>query len=108
MPKKRVLYQKKKGGPALRVALWLLGVILLAALVYGLTLADYVFPGESARLVTQWTGMDALAFPEHPIWGRLVSLMAGLSFTASTALRINLVSFVSGLLATGLICWLTA
>ena len=65
-------------------------LVLLAALVYGLTLADYVFPGESARLVTQWTGMDALAFPEHPIWGRLVSLMAGLSFTASTALRIIL------------------
>ena len=83
-------------------------LVLLAALVYGLTLADYVFPGESARLVTQWTGMDALEFPEHPIWGRLVSLMAGLSFTASMALRINLISFVSGLLATGLICWLTA
>ena len=83
-------------------------LMLLAAAVYGLTLAGYVFPGESARLMAQWTGTDALAFPEHPVWGWLVSLVSGFGFTASTALKVNFISFFSGVLSAGLICWLIA
>ncbi|MCQ2391965.1 MAG: DUF2723 domain-containing protein, partial [Kiritimatiellae bacterium] len=83
-------------------------LMLLAALVYWLTLADYVFPGESAHLVAEWTGTDALSFPEHAIWGRIVSLVSGMAFSSSTALRINMISLVSGVLCTGLLCWLVA
>ena len=83
-------------------------IMLLAAGVYALTLANYVFPGESARLVAQWTGTDSLSFPEHPIWGRLVSVVAGMTFTSSTALLVNLTSLFSGVISAGLICWLVA
>ena len=41
----------------------------IAAAVYAATLAAYVFPGESARQLVQWTGIDTLAFPDHPVWG---------------------------------------
>ena len=39
----------------------------IAAVVYSLTLATYVIPGDSARLLVQWTGIDTLAFPEFPL-----------------------------------------
>ena len=94
----------------LRRRLWIASgaLMLLVAGVYALTLATYVFPGESAHLVTQWTGTDSLSFPEHPIWGRLVSAVAGMAFTSSTAVLVNLVSLFSGVLSAGLICWLVA
>ena len=83
-------------------------LMLLAAGVYALTVANYVFPGESAHLVAQWTGTDSLDFPEHPVWGRLVSAVSAMAPVSSTALWVNLVSLVSGVLSVGLICWLIA
>ena len=100
----------KKSAPPLfgfRLALCTLGVSLVALVVYGLTLAGYVFPGESAHLFTQWMGFDALAAPKSPIWGALVKWVGGLSFPANVALRINLVSLVCGVLSAGLACALT-
>ncbi len=93
-----------------RRRLWLASgvLMLLAAGIYALTLATYVFPGESAHMVAQWTGTDSLSFPEHPVWGRLVSAVAGMTFTASTALLVNLTSLFSGVISAGLICWLVA
>ena len=93
---------------ARRLGIASLLLMLLAAGVYALTLATYVFPGESAHLVAQWTGTDALSFPEHPIWGRIVSAVAGASFTSATVLRINIISLISGVLSAGLLCWLVA
>ena len=43
-----------------------LSVAGVAAAVYALTLANYVFPGDSARLLVQWSGIDALA--ADPVW----------------------------------------
>ena len=69
--------KKKTARKALAVSLgmrlWLcaLGSSLVALVVYGLTLAGYVFPGESAHLFTQWMGMDALAAPGGPLHGIL-------------------------------------
>ncbi|MGN0848020.1 MAG: protein O-mannosyl-transferase family, partial [Kiritimatiellia bacterium] len=88
--------------------LWLAacGVSLVALVVYALTLAGYVFPGESTHLFTQWMGWDALEAPKNPIWGGVVKFVGGLSFPASVAVRINLVSLVCGVLSAGLICGL--
>ncbi len=85
-------------------------LVLLAAAagIYGLTLADYVFPGESAHYMAQWTGTDALSFPEHPIWGKLVSVVSGMAFSSSAAFRINLISYFAGIVSAGLVCWLLA
>ena len=91
-----------------RLAIATAVIMAIAAGIYGLTLANYVFPGESAHYVAEWTGTDALSFPEHPIWGRLVSLVSGMAFTASTALRINFISYFSGILSAGLMCYLVA
>lgn len=99
---------KKELAPAfgIRLGLCMLGVSLVALVVYSLTLAGYVFPGESARLCTQWMGMDALDAPKGPIWGSVVKAVGGLSFPANVAVRINLVSLVCGVLSAGLVCGL--
>ena len=84
---------------------WALCAAAVATLVYALTFADYIFPGESTHLMAQWNGMDALAFPSHPIWGRFVRFFTGLSFPASMAVRLNLLSLFAGVLSAGLVFW---
>ena len=91
-----------------RLAISSVALMLLAAVVYALTVANYVFPGESAHMIAQWTGTDNLEFPEHPLWGHLVSAVAGMTFTSSTALMVNMISLISGVLSVGLICVLVA
>ncbi len=100
----------KNQSPTLGMRLWLgaLCASLLAVVVYSLTLAGYVFPGESAHLFTQWLGMDALEAPLHPLWGGVVKSVAGMSFPASMAVRINLVSLVCGVLSAGMLFVLVA
>ena len=80
----------------------------IAAVVYALTLATYVFPGESARLLVQWTGIDALAFPDYPLWGFFVKLFGGLGALSSVAVRANALSLVCGVISAYLICRLMA
>ncbi len=89
-----------------RLGLCALGATLVAAVVYALTLAGYVFPGSSTHLFTQWMGMDALELPLHPVWGGLVKAVGGLSFPASVAVRLNLFSLLCGALSAGLVCLL--
>ncbi|HNX36025.1 MAG TPA: tetratricopeptide repeat protein [Kiritimatiellia bacterium] len=67
------------------------GLGLLAAVVYGLTLSHGVYPGESARLMTAYSGIDPLELPLHPIWGTLVSWVSSLP-AFSLPLRLNLFS----------------
>ena len=85
-----------------------LSVAGVAAVVYAITLANYVFPGDSARLLVQWTGIDALAFPEYPLWGWFVKLFGGAGALASVATRANALSLVCGVLSAYLICRLMA
>lgn len=98
----------KSFGEKAGMRLWLcaLGASLVALVVYALTLAGYVFPGESAHLFTQWAGMDALSEPVHPVWGWIVKTVGGASVSASMAVRLNLVSLVCGVLSAGLVCYL--
>jgi len=93
------------GKDGLRAWPWALCAAAVAFLVYVLTFADYIFPGESAHLMAQWNGMDALAFPSHPIWGRFVRFFTGLSFSSFMAVRLNMLSLCSGVLSAGLVFW---
>ena len=81
-----------------------LSVAGVAAAVYALTLANYVFPGDSARLLVQWAGIDVLAFPEFPLWGYFVKLFAGGGDLSSVAFRANALSLVCGVVSAYLIC----
>ena len=81
-----------------------LSVAGVAAVVYALTLANYVFPGDSARLLVQWAGIDVLAFPEYPLWGFFVKLFAGGGDLSSVAFRANALSLVCGVVSAYLIC----
>ena len=85
-----------------------LSVAGVAAAVYALTLANYVFPGDSARLLVQWAGIDVLAFPEFPLWGYFVKLFAGGGDLSSVAFRANALSLVCGVVSAYLICRLMA
>ena len=83
--------------------LWLgaLGASLLALAVYGLTLARYLYPGESATLFTQWMGLDVLSLPIHPVWGWLVKSIGG-----GSAVSLNMLGLVCGVLSAGFLCYL--
>ena len=85
-----------------------LAVAGVAAAVYAATLATYVFPGESARLLVQWAGIDTLEFPEFPLWGYFVKLFGGAGALSSVAVRTNMLSLVCGVLSAYLICRLMA
>ena len=76
----------------------------IAAAVYALTLAGYVFPGDSARHLVQWAGIDVLSFPEYPLWGYFVKLFTGAGDLSSVALRANMLSLVCGAVSAYLIC----
>ncbi|MGN0854381.1 MAG: tetratricopeptide repeat protein [Kiritimatiellia bacterium] len=41
----------------------------LAFLVYWMTRADYVFPGESAHLMAVWRGLDVSVYNDYPLMG---------------------------------------
>jgi len=72
---------------------WLLsaGLGLLAAVAYGLTLSKGVYPGESARLMAVYSGIEPLELPLHPVWGMIVSCLS--TWSAFTLpLRLNLFS----------------
>jgi len=69
------------------------GLGVLAAVVYGLTLSKGVFPGESANLMSVYSGIEPLDLPVHPVWGMIVSWLSSLSFL-SLPLRLNLSSVV--------------
>lgn len=85
-----------------------LAVAAVAAGAYFLTMANYMFPGDSARLLVQWTGIDVLEFPEHPLWGYFVRLFGGVGELSSIAFRTNLLSLVCGVASAYLICRLMA
>lgn len=98
----------RKSCGALGMRLWLgvLGTAFAAAVVYAFTMAGYVFPGESASLFTQWTGMSALSQPFHPLWGALMRALGACGGASTVALRMNLFSLLCGVAAAALVCLL--
>lgn len=73
--------------------LFSVGLGALAAVVYGVTLARGVFPGESARLMAVYAGFTPLELPLHPLWGAVVSWLSELS-VLTLPVRLNLFSAV--------------
>jgi Tfp pilus assembly protein PilF len=49
----------------------------LAAVIYFASLAGYAYPGDSARLMALWRGLDASASPEFPLMALFVRLFGG-------------------------------
>ena len=95
--------EKKPFGNSPGGMLWLaaLGSSLLALLVYGCTLAQYLYPGESAALFTQWMGLESLHLPLHPVWGWIVKSIGG-----GSAVGLNVLGLVCGVLSAGFLCYL--
>lgn len=73
--------------------LFSVGLGVLAAVVYGLTLSKGVYPGESARLMAIYGGFSPLELPSHPLWGAVVTWLSGLS-VLTLPVRLNLFSAV--------------
>ncbi len=78
-----------------------LGAMILALAVYLPTLAGYLFPGESAHLFTQWSGLDVLEKPVNPIWGNIVKMLGG---ALGSVAALNVFSLVCGVVSAGMIC----
>jgi MFS family permease len=73
-----------------------LGITALAAIVYLLTLATGVFPGQSASLMATYTGVEPMVAPIHPVWGAIVGAIGRMGTGgAGAALRLNLFSLVT-------------
>ena len=55
------------------------GLILgfVAAIVYFSMTADYAFPGESARLLASWKGLDSTPIPKFPFMAVMAALLGG-------------------------------
>ena len=58
---------------------WFIASILgfVAAIVYFASTADYAFPGESARLLACWQGLDTTPLPKYPFMAFVASLLGG-------------------------------
>jgi tetratricopeptide (TPR) repeat protein len=80
----------------------MLSLGVLALLVYSITLAKGVFPGESAWLVATYTGLEPLEIPAHPIWGALVKAVGSLN-VFSLPFRLNFISVICTVLSVMLI-----
>jgi len=94
---KAVPSDKRKGD-----AVWSVGLGVLAAAVYGLTLSKGVYPGESARLMAAYSGIEALDLPLHPVWGAIVSWLSTVS-VLTLPFRLNLFSAVCSVVSVVLI-----
>ena len=79
-----------------------LATVGLSALVYLLTFSPGVFPGESASLMSIYSGLEPLVSPAHSIWGAIVGKLAALG-PKGMVFRLNFLSFLTGLLG----IWLT-
>lgn len=79
----------------------MLAVAVLAMLVYGVTLARGVFPGESANLMVRVLDLMPRESPAHPFWTILVRLVSHVPL-GPLPLRLNLLSAVCGAAALAL------
>jgi tetratricopeptide (TPR) repeat protein len=79
----------------------------LAGIVYLLTVAHGVYPGQSASLMAVCTGLEPTVAPMHPIWSAIAGWI-GRVHVLSLPLRLNLFSVLCGAAAVGLLCRQTA
>jgi Flp pilus assembly protein TadD len=84
-----------------------LGFTLLAGAVYALTVCPGAFPGESASLITQFTGLAPQSLPLHPLLGGLAGWLARLPLF-SLPLRLNLLSVLCTAVSAGMIYRMTS
>ena len=56
---------------------WFVAGILafVAAILYGASMADYAFPGESAQLMACWRGLDFTTDPKYPLMSLFARLL---------------------------------
>jgi len=85
-----------------RRAMYALIPAMAAAVTYLLSAAPDVFPGTSASLVAQHTGIDPFAPLSHILWGWTGNLFSLLP-VGTLGFRWNLLSVVSGAVCCGLI-----
>ena len=78
-----------------------------AFLVYYLTLSPGVYPGQSAQLMANCTGVEPAVAPAHPLWTPVMVWLAHADFLA-LPVRMNLFSALCGALAVMLLYRLTA
>lgn len=53
------------------------GLAAVAALLFGLTVADFAYPGESAHLLAVWAGLDVSAGMPYPVFSAFARLFGG-------------------------------
>ena len=58
---------------------WFLASVIgfVAAIVYFASTADYAFPGESAKLLACWKGLDSTPLPSYPFMAAVASWCGG-------------------------------
>lgn len=71
------------------------GLGLLSLVVYLFTLSAGAFPGESSRLIIEFTGIFPKFLPTHPLWGIVVWMVAHIPF-GGIAIKLNLLSAIFG------------
>jgi len=71
---------------------------LAALLVYAVTLSRGAYPGLSASLIVQYTGLFPLTSPFYPLWGSLVRFLSWIPL-GGLAFRLNALSMVCGAVA---------
>ena len=81
-----------------------LGVVVSvgALIVFSITLSPWVFPGQSADLVTQYGGLFPLRTPDLPLWMPLFRFAWTLPFGSAVG-RVNALSVVFGAVGVGLL-----
>ncbi len=72
-----------------------IGVALAAFVAYLVTLSVGAYPGESAGLVVEYTGLFPRVLPTHPLWAALVALVSRLP-GGTVVGRLNLLSAICG------------
>ena len=73
-------------------------LVILGAIVYGITLTKGVFPGESAQLMATAGGFNPVEFPSHSLFYSITSWLGALPIS-TLPMRLNLFSLVCTLFA---------
>jgi tetratricopeptide (TPR) repeat protein len=79
----------------------------MAMAVFGVTLSRYAYPGQSAGLIAQYSGLCPLMSPDKPLWGWLFGVVWSLPL-GDAVVRVNALSAVFGALAVWLLYHLVA
>ena len=58
-----------------RTGITALALVSVAAVIYFTSMAGYAFPGESARLMLYWRGIDAPDAPVYPLMAVFAKLL---------------------------------